>query len=177
MRLNIAQNRIGQIHPADLADILEDLDIKQRSVLFQSLDVETAAETLEETDPKVQVSLINDLNSAKASDIIEEMSLSEAADLLGDLPKAKADVILQGMEKDIADDVKELLTHPEREAGGMMTTSYLSFRPSTSVREALDKFRQEAADVDLVYYVYVTDEDERLLGVISLRDLILAPRG
>ncbi len=174
LRLNIAQNRIGQIHPADLADILEDLDIKQRSVLFQSLDVETAAEALEETDPKVQVSLINDLNSAKASDIIEEMSLSEAADLIGDLPKAKADVILQEMEKDIADDVKELLTHPEREAGGMMTTSYLSFRPSTSVREAMERFRLEAADIDLVYYVYVTDEDERLLGVISLRDLILA---
>ncbi len=174
LRLNIAQNRIGQIHPADLADILEDLDIKQRSVLFQSLDVETAAETLEETDPKVQVSLINDLNSAQASDIIEEMSLSEAADLIGDLPKDKADVILQEMEKDIADDVKELLTHPEREAGGMMTTSYLSFRPSTSVREAMERFRLEAADIDLVYYVYVTDEDERLLGVISLRDLILA---
>jgi Mg/Co/Ni transporter MgtE len=102
------------------------------------------------------------------------MSLSEAADLLGDLPKAKAEGILKEMEQDIADDVKELLSHPEREAGGMMTTSYLSFRPSTSVREALEKFRQEAADVDLVYYVYVTDEEERLLGVISLRDLILA---
>jgi magnesium transporter len=174
LRLNITQNRLGQIHPADLADILEDLDIKQRAAVFQALDVETAAETLEETDPKIQVSLINDLNSSKASDIIEEMSRSEAADLLGDLPKAKADGILKEMEKDIADDVKELLTHPEREAGGMMTTSYLSFRPSTTVQEALDKFRQEAADVDLVYYVYVTDEEERLMGVITLRDLILA---
>jgi CBS domain-containing protein/sporulation protein YlmC with PRC-barrel domain len=174
LRLNIAQNRLSQIHPADLADILEDLDIHQRAAVFQSLDVETAAETLEETDPKIQVSLINDLNSADASEIIEEMSLSEAADLLGDLPKAKAEGILKEMEQDIADDVKELLSHPEREAGGMMTTSYLSFRPSTSVREALEKFRQEAADVDLVYYVYVTDEEERLLGVISLRDLILA---
>lgn len=174
LRLNITQNRLGQIHPADLADILEDLDIKQRAAVFQALDVETAAETLEETDPKIQVSLINDLNSEKASDIIEEMSLSEAADLIGDLPKAKAEGILKEMEKDIADDVKELLTHPEREAGGMMTTSYLSFRPSTSVREVLEKFRSEAADVDLVYYVYVTDEEERLLGVISLRDLILA---
>ncbi|MRR17494.1 MAG: magnesium transporter [Deltaproteobacteria bacterium] len=174
LQLNIAQNRLGQIHPADLADILEELDIKQRAAVFQALDVETAAETLEETDPKIQVSLINDLNSEKASDIIEEMSLSEAADLIGDLPKAKAEGILKEMEKDIADDVKELMAHPEREAGGIMTTSYLSFRPETTVREALDKFRREAADVDLVYYVYVTDDEERLLGVISLRDLILA---
>jgi CBS domain-containing protein/sporulation protein YlmC with PRC-barrel domain len=174
LRLNITQNRLGKIHPADLADILEDMDIKQRAAVFQALDVETAAETLEETDSKVQVSLINDLNSAKASDIIEEMSLSEAADLLGDLPKAKAEGILNEMEKDIADDVKELLTHPEREAGGMMTTSYLSFPPSTTVKETLEKFRQEAADVDLVYYVYVTDDEERLLGVVTLRDLILA---
>jgi len=174
LRLNITQNRLGQIHPADLADILEELDIKQRAAVFQALDVETAAEALEETDPKVQVSLINDMNSEKASDIIEEMSLSEAADLIGDLPKAKAEGILKEMEKDIADDVKELLTHPEQEAGGMMTTSYLSFSPSTTAMEALEKFRSEAADVDLVSYVYVTDEDERLLGVISLRDLILA---
>jgi magnesium transporter len=174
LQLNIAQSRLNQIHPADLADILEELDIKHRAAVFQALDVETAAETLEETDPKVQVSLINDLNSEKASDIIEEMSLSEAADLIGDLPKDKAEVILKEMEKDIADDVKELLTHPEREAGGMMTTSYLSFNPSTTVKEALEKFRLEAADVDLVSYVYVTDEEERLLGVISLRDLILA---
>ena len=174
LRLNITQNRLGQIHPADLADILEDLDIRQREAVFKALDVETAAETLEETDPKIQVSLINDLNTAEASDIIEEMSLSEAADLLGDLPKAKAEGILKEMEKEIADDVKELLTHPEREAGGMMTTSYLSFRPSTTVGEALEKFRQEAEDIDLVYYVYVTDEEDLLLGVISLRDLILA---
>jgi Mg/Co/Ni transporter MgtE len=102
------------------------------------------------------------------------MSLSEAADLLGDLPKAKAEGILNEMEKDIADDVKELLTHPEREAGGMMTTSYLSFRPATTVKETLEKFRREAADVDLVYYLYVTDDEERLLGVVTLRDLILA---
>jgi CBS domain-containing protein/sporulation protein YlmC with PRC-barrel domain len=174
LRLNIAQNRLSQIHPADLADILEDLDIRQRNAMFQSLDVETAAEALEETDPKIQVSLINDLNSEDASEIIEEMSLPDAADLLGDLPRAKAEGILNEMEQDIAEDVKELLLHPEREAGGMMTTSYLSFRPQVTAGEAMELFRREAADVDLVYYVYVTDEQEHLLGVITLRDLILA---
>ena len=174
LRLNIAQNRLSQIHPADLADILEDLDIRQRNAMFQSLDVGTAADALEETDPKIQVSLINDLNSEDASDIIEEMSLPDAADLLGDLPRAKAEGILNEMEQDIAADVKELLLHPEREAGGMMTTSYLSFRPQVTAGEAMEVFRREAADVDLVYYVYVTDEQEHLQGVITLRDLILA---
>lgn len=174
LQLNVAQNRLSQIHPADLADILEDLDIKQRNAVFKSLDVETAAEALEETDPKIQVSLINDLNSEEASDIIEEMSLSEAADLLGDLPKAKAEGILNEMEQDIAEDVKELLSHPEREAGGMMTTSYLSFGPQVTVGEAMEIIRQEAEDADLIYYVYVIDYQERLLGVVTLRDLILA---
>jgi magnesium transporter len=174
LRLNIAQSRLSQIHPADLADILEDLNIHQRTAVFQALDKETAAETLEETDPKIQVSLINDLNSARASDIIEEMSLSEATDLLADLPKAKAEGILREMEKDIAEDVKELLAHPEKEAGGMMTTSFLSFRPNVIVRQAMETIRGEGEDVDSLYYVYITDEEERLLGVVTLRDLLLA---
>jgi magnesium transporter len=105
------------------------------------------------------------------------MSLSEAADLLGDLPKAKAEGILNEMEQDIADDVKELLAHPEREAGGMMTTSYLSFLPQITVGEAMEVLRREAADVDMVYYIYITDDQEHLLGVITLRDLILADSG
>ena len=174
LRLNIAQNRLGQIHPADLADILEDLNIHQRTAVFQALDKETAAETLEDTDPKIQVSLITDLNSAQASDIIEEMSLSEATDLLADLPKAKADGILKEMEKDIADDVKELLAHPEKEAGGMMTTSFLSFRPTVTVRQTMETIRAKGEDVDMLYDVYITDKEEHLLGVVTLRDLLLA---
>src|SRR4030042_6345569 len=174
LRLNIAQNRLSQIHPADLADILEDLDVRRRSAVFQALDKETAAETLEETDPKIQVSLINDLNSAQASDIIEEMSLSEATDLLGDLPKEKAKRILKEMEKTVAEDVRELLAHPEKEAGGMMEPSFLRFRPSTTVQQAMEMIRAEGEDVDLIYYGYITDEKEHLLGVVTLRDLLLA---
>ena len=177
LRLTIAQNRLAQLHPADLADIIEDLDIHQRSAVFRSLDVETAAEMLEETDPKIQVRLIEELPTEKASDIIEEMSLSEAADLLGDLPKDRAEGILKEMEREAAEDVKELLAHPEEKAGGLMTTSYLSFAPDLTAGEAMAQVRLEAEDMDLIYYLYVVDPEEHVLGVISLRDLLVAPPG
>ncbi|MDI6775882.1 MAG: CBS domain-containing protein [Syntrophales bacterium] len=175
LRLRVAQNRLARLHPADLADIIEELDIYKRTAVFQSLDTETAAETLEETNPKIQVSLIENLEPAEASDIIEEMSLSEAADLLGDLPKERAEDILREMEEDFAEDVRELLIHPEEKAGGLMTTSFLRFAPEVSAGEAMDFVRREAEDVDLVYYLYVIDDEEHLLGVISLRELLTAP--
>lgn len=175
LRLTIAQNRLAQLHPADLADIIEELDIHQRSAVFRSLDVETAAETLEETDPKIQVRLIEELSAENASDIIEEMSQSEAADLLGDLPRERAEGILKEMEKEVAEDMKELLAHPDEIAGGLMTTSYLSFAPTVTVDEAMARVRFEAEDMDLIYYLYVVDEEEHLLGVITLRDLLVAP--
>lgn len=174
LRLKIAESRLSQLHPADIADIIEELDIRQRTAVFQSLDVETAAETLEETDPKIQISLIENMEDSQASDIIEEMSLNEAADLLSDLPKDKAEGILKEMEQDIAEDVKELLAHPEETAGGLMTTAYLSFLPSTTALEALQVIRREAEDLDFVYYLYVTDEEEHLLGMLSLRELLVA---
>ena len=174
LRLKISQNRLAQLHPADLADIIEELDIHKRTAVFQALDIETAAETLEETDPKIQVSLIEDMKVSEASDIIEEMSLSEAADLLGDLPKDKAEDILMEMEKDIAEDVKELLAHPEEKAGGLMTTSFLCFAPQVRAGEALERIRKEAEDMDFVYYLYVVDDYEHLLGMFSLRELLVA---
>ena len=172
IRLNIGQNRFSQLLPADLADILEDLDAKQRAAVFQSLDIETAAETLEETDPKIQVSLINELDAANASDIIEEMSLSEAADLLGELSPAKAAGILEEMEREIADDVKELLAHPEGVAGGLMTNSFITLTAEMSVSEAMQHIRREAEDIEFLYYLYVVDERERLKGMVSLRTLL-----
>jgi len=174
LRLTITQNRLAKIHPADLADIIEDLDIHKRKAVFLSLDKERAAETLEETDPKIQVSLIENLDLEDASDIIEEMSLSEAADLLGDLPREKAEGILKEMEQNIAEDVKELLTHPEEKAGGLMTTSFLQFPPSVTAKEALDYIHREAEDIDSISYLYIADVDDRLLGVVGLRELLTA---
>jgi Mg/Co/Ni transporter MgtE len=102
------------------------------------------------------------------------MSLSEAADLLGDLPKDKAEDILMEMEKDIAEDVKELLAHPEEKAGGLMTTSFLCFTAQISAGEALERIRKEAEDMDFIYYLYVVDDYGHLLGMLSLRELLVA---
>ena len=102
------------------------------------------------------------------------MSPSEAADLLGDLPKDKADGILKEMEKEIAEDVKELLVHPEEKAGGLMTTSFPSLAPESTVKEALDLLRRQAENLDLIYYLYVADEEGHLFGVASLRGLLMA---
>jgi magnesium transporter len=175
LRLKVAQKRLALLHPADLADIIEELDIHKRSEFFQSLDVETAAEALEETDPKIQVRLIENMNPALASDIIEEMSPGEAADLLGDLPQEKAEGILQEMEQETAEEVKELLVHPEEKAGGLMTTSFASLSPEISAAEAFQWLRQQTENLDLIYYLYLIDKEDRLLGVLSLRELLRAP--
>ena len=175
IRLTLSTEKLARMHPADLADIIEDLDIHQRNAVFQSLDVETAADALEETDSKIQISLIEDLETAAASDILEEMSQSEAADLLGDLPEETAEEILREMEQDVAEDMKELLAHVEDVSGGMMTTSVLSFSPSTTVQEVFAALRESAENTDFIYYLYVVNENNHLAGVVSLRELFAAP--
>ena len=174
VRLNISQTKLSQLHPADLADIIEDLSIHDRVAIFNSLDVETAAEALEETDPKIQKSLIETVSPEKASDILDEMSPTEAADLLNDLSPENADRILEGMEQEKANDVKELLTYNEETAGGLMTTSYLAISPETTVDETLTMLRTQGSSLDIVYYVYVIDRDETLQGVVSIKELLRA---
>ncbi|MCX8117412.1 MAG: CBS domain-containing protein [Desulfobacterota bacterium] len=174
LHLSVSQKKLSHLHPADLADIIEDLSSRERSAIFHALDPETAAETLEEIDPKIQKALIETIPLEKASDIVEEMSPSNAADLLGDLPEERAEEILEGMEQEKAEDVRELLTHPEESAGGLMTTAYLSLSPDITVEAAMARLKAEAPHLDIIDYIYVVDEERVLQGVISIRDLLTA---
>ena len=174
LHLSVSQKKLSHLHPADLADIIEDLSSRERSAIFDVLDPETAAETLEEIDPKIQKALIETISLEKASDIVEEMSPSDAADLLGDLPEERAEEILEGMEQERAEDVRELLVHPEESAGGLMTTAYLSLTPEITVEAAISRLKAEAPNLDIIDYIYVVDEEEALQGVISIRDLLTA---
>jgi Mg2+ transporter MgtE len=174
LQLSVSQQKLSHLHPADLADIIEDLSGRERSAMFHSLDTETAADALEEIDPKIQKSLIEDISVEKASDIMEEMSPSDAADLLADLPEERAEEILEGMEKEKAEDLRELLVHSEETAGGLMTTAYLSLTPEVTVETAIARLRTTAADLDIIDYIYVVDNEEVLQGVVSIRNLLTA---
>ena len=175
LQLSVSQKKLSHLHPADLADIIEDLSGRDRSAMFHALDTETAAETLEEIDPKIQKALIETIPVEKASDIVEEMSPNDAADLLADLPGERAKEILEEMEREKAEDLRELLVHPDETAGGLMTTAYLSLAPEVTVEAAIGRLRAEAPNLDIVDYVYVAGEEEVLLGVVSIRDLFTAP--
>jgi CBS domain-containing protein/sporulation protein YlmC with PRC-barrel domain len=174
LQLSVSQKRLSHLHPADLADIIEDLGGRERSAMFHALDTETAADALEEIDPKIQKSLIEEIPVEKASDIVEEMSPSEAADLLGDLTDEKAEEILEGMEKEKAEDLRELLIHDEKTAGGLMTTAFLSLPPTVLVETAMVRLKAEAPNLEIFDYIFVTDEEELLRGVVSIRDLFTA---
>lgn len=176
LTLTIPRQQLSNLHPSDIAQIISEVPQKDRHTIFLSLDVETAAEAIHELEPAIQSTIIAAMDSEDAADILEAMPPDEAADLMADLPDEKARAILRLMEKDEADDVQELLEHEEDTAGGLMTNEYLSFRPEMTVAESLTEYRLEAPNVDAAsaYVLYVMDEDEKLLGEVTLKDLILA---
>ena len=177
MKLKVTVSRLKDLHPADLADIVEGMDREERNILFSTLDLETAAETIMEVEePEMQAAIISSLDSEKASDILEEMGPDDAADLLADLPQRKAEELLSHMETEEAEDVKELLKYPEDSAGGLMTTEYIVLRDTLTAEEAIDQLRAQAPDAETIYYLYVVDQLGHLKGVLSLRELIISPK-
>ncbi len=174
LKLTVSRQKVSGLHPADLAQIISEVSQKERSAIFGSLDVDTAAEALHELEPQVQADIIHDMSKERASDILERMPPDEAADVLGDLPEAKAQELINLMEREEAEDVQELLEHEEDTAGGLMTTEYLAFPPDITVEDAIKELRLEAPDVETIYYLYVVDNQEHVVGVISLKKLILA---
>jgi CBS domain-containing protein/sporulation protein YlmC with PRC-barrel domain len=174
LTLTVSRQKVAHLHPADLAEIISEVSQKERTALFGSLDVATAAEALHELEPGVQADIIDDMSKERASDILEAMPPDEVADVLGDLPEAKAQELINLMEKEEAEDVQELMEHEEDTAGGLMTTEYLAFPPDMTVEEAIKELRLEAPNVETVYYLYILDSSERITGILSLKHLILA---
>ncbi len=175
IKLRIPHQGLAELHPADLATIIDQLAPRDRAGVLASLDDEAAADAIEEMEPDTQVEVLEDLEPARAADILEEMSPDDAADLVADLSESARDEILALMEREEAAEVRELLGYPEDTAGGIMTTEFVAVPATLTAAETIDRLRELEPDAETIYYVYVTDDEGRLVGVLSLRDLIVAP--
>jgi magnesium transporter len=174
MRLKVPSSKLAELHPSDIAEIISDLNRAGHGDLLNKLDLEQLADTLEEVEPDFQANLLEHFPDEKVADILEEMSPDEATDLLAEMPDERRQGLLKLMEADEAEEVRELLRYEEDTAGGLMTTEYISVTPDMTAAQAIEHLRQVGEEAELVYYVYVVDKEEHLMGVFSLSDLILA---
>lgn len=177
MHLRVPAEKLHDLHPADLAEIVRDLNKLESGQLLDTLDVQHLADTLEEVEPEYQAELIQHMPDEKVADLLEEMEPDEAADLLGDMPRERKEDLLALMEKEDADDVRKLLTYPEESAGGIMTTEFASLHPNLTAAEAIKQLHGMADEVETMFYVYVLDDDQHLVGTFSLNNLIFAKPG
>ncbi len=174
MRLKVPGEKIADLHPADIAEIISDLNRLESSQLLDTMDVKHIADALEEVEPDFQASLVKHMADDKVADVLEEMAPDEAADLLAELPKDRSEDLLELMEDDEAQDVRKLLSYPDDSAGGLMTTEYASVPPNLTAEQAIASLRETSIEAETIFYVYVVDVTGELKGVFSLSDLIFA---
>jgi CBS domain-containing protein len=175
VKLKISHDGLAKLHPADIADIVEDLAPDERQAVFQTLDEGVAAEALEEVEPRVQKAILESLDSGRAADIVEEMDPDAAADLLADLSEDRTEQILVQMEPEAQQEVVELLEHKEETAAGRMTTEFLALPINATVQNAIDSLREFEGGVEAVSTIYLVDSHGTLVGAVPLARLVLAP--
>jgi CBS domain-containing protein len=175
VRLNVSHNRMAKLHPVDIARLMEELSYRQGTEIVQALDDETAADALEEMEPEYAADILESLAEARAADILEEMEPDDAADLMAELDEEKAENLLNQMETEESDDLKELLSYEEDTVGSIMTNDFLTLSADLTVGQALDSLRDQEDKPEHIYYIYVVEPgQEKVVGAISLRTLVLA---
>ncbi|EIW19199.1 MULTISPECIES: magnesium transporter [Pelosinus] len=174
LQLNRLKQQLTELHPADIAELIEEMDYKRRANFIENLDDQQAIDTLAELNLDTQVEIIEQMDAQRASDILEEMAPDEAADILGELPVEKSEGLLQLMESDDAEEVRELMQYEQGTAGALMTNEFIAFSSHITTEEAINQLRELSPTAETIYYLYVMDDEEHLQGVLSLRELIVA---
>ncbi len=174
VKLNVLKENINDIHPVDLADILEELEGEQRLALFKEIAPEHASDTLEEVEPRVQRELIHSMEKRQAAQLINAMSPAQMAVILAALPSTEADEILQLIDKDRAAKAQKIIDQHDENILLFSTQKYISMPEFTLVKEVMTDFRTIARDMEVIMYIYVTDEHSTLKGVVDFRELIAA---
>ena len=172
VQLSVTHKRLDELHPADVADILEQLDPAKRAEVFKHLDGEQASDAIAEMEDDIQADFIDDLDEERAADLLGDMDPDDAADIVRGLDREKAETLLRLMGRD-AISIRRLLGYKDGTAGGMMTTQFVVVRTNDTVRSAIETLRSMPEDAPSVHYVYVLDDDKRLVGVASMRTIVL----
>ena len=175
VQLSVTHTRLVELHPADVADILEQLDPAQRIAVFEHLDDERAGDAISELEDEYQVGVIDEMDDARASKLLGNMNPDDAADIVRDLSYEKAERLLRLMGVETAEGIQQLLGYRDDTAGGMMTTQFVAFHEDDTVDEAIAQLRQTDEDY-AIHYLYVLDKYDKLAGVLSLRTLVLAQK-
>jgi magnesium transporter len=166
--------KLHTLHPSDLADILEDLGKKSSMSVFSALDEEKAADVLEELETQTQIHIIENLPVNKAADVLEKMPADEAADIIDELEDDRAELLLKEMDTESSQEVRELLEYPDNSVGSLMTTDILSFKPGITVEEVIKELRFKKPEAAELYSLFVTENNDELIGTFNLRDLVVA---
>lgn len=174
LRLLISHDRLESLHPADLADIVEELGSDEREALFETLDEEVAADTLEEVKPTVKTSILHSLDSERAADILEEMDPAEAADALAHLKEQARDEIVRDMEREPASEVAEMLEYEDDTAGGMMSARFFAQPAEATVGQVVRALRKERSLLKRLTHVFLVAEKGALVGTVPLGRLAVA---
>ncbi len=174
LKLSMSHKRLHELHPADVADILEQLEPQQRAKVFDHLDSQQAAETMSELDDEYQTDLIDDMSESEASELLASMDPDDAADIIGDLPYEKAEKLLWLMGVQDSRRIRSLLGYKEKTAGGIMTTDFVSVSEDCTVAETIEKLRSVSEEFGSISYIYTVNAQGVLTGALSLRSLVLA---
>ncbi|HTU69899.1 MAG TPA: CBS domain-containing protein [Candidatus Baltobacteraceae bacterium] len=174
VNLSVTESKLARMHPSELAEIIGDLSSHEAAAVVSQLDDETAADAFEHLDAETARSLIEDIGTERAADIIEEMDSDDAADLLAELDEDQQHELLSEMNEYTASELRELVKYAEDSAGGLMTTDYTWIYPHRTAEATIRKIREIAPTSEFIYYLYVVDKEDTLLGALSLRTLLLA---
>ena len=173
LKLKVSKKKLRKLHPADIAEIVDDLGISDSMNILNSLDDESAADAFEEVSPEKQKTILTEMEEKEAADLVDEMSPDDAADLLATISDEKKEEILELMDPEESQELRELLEYPENTAGGVMTTEYASVIGNKSTKDVMDEIRKIADEVETLYYIYILSSEEQLEGVVTIRELLL----
>lgn len=166
---------VDTLKPADMADLIEHLNSDERMFIFKLLEPDGAGEVLMEVEPPIQESILDKMDNKSISEIVETLDSDDAADLVGYLPEGRAQKIIESVEKNVSEELKKLLPYPGDSAGGIMALEFVAVRADATIKNAIEMIRKKKDEIENLYHIWVVDNEGRLVGMVSIKDLLLEP--